>query len=101
MIVYSIIMFIVALAMIIVSICIYRGNTKLIHDYHQTHVSDKQAYAKAMGKALFCMSLSPIVSGIVAIFSSSLLPTIILILGLIISFIPLFLVQKKYNGSIF
>ena len=45
MLLYSIIMFLVAAIFTVLSIAIYRGKTDLIHDYHQTKVTDKAAYA--------------------------------------------------------
>ena len=49
MIAYSIIMFVTAGLFLILGIAIYKGNTKLIHDYHQTHVkeSERQEYGRA------------------------------------------------------
>ena len=49
MVLYSIIMFLAAIPMIGISIAIYKGKTDLIHDYHQTKVTDKAAYGKAFG----------------------------------------------------
>ncbi|MEG0751701.1 MAG: DUF3784 domain-containing protein [Oscillospiraceae bacterium] len=101
MIIYSIIMFAMALLMIVVGILVYRGKTELIHDYHQTKVTDKKAYGKAMGKALAGISVPLVTTGIVAFFTASVLPTLVLIVGIIISLISLILVQKKYNGRLF
>ena len=52
-------------------IMIYRGNTNLIHDYHQTKVTDPKAYGKAFGKALFVFGLAPLFSGLVALAGDS------------------------------
>lgn len=101
MLVYSIIMFVLAIVMIVVGLLVYSGKTELIHDYHQTRVKDKKAYGRAMGKALICISSPLFISGIAALFTTTALPTIILIFGLALSLIPLFVVQKKYNGGIF
>ena len=51
MLVYSIIMFLVAALFTVFGISIYKGKTDLIHDYHQTKVTDKSAYGKDFGKA--------------------------------------------------
>jgi len=101
MLAYSIIMFAVALLMIILGWFVYKGHTELIHDYHQTRVKDKAAYGKAMGKALMGLALPLIISGVVAFFTASIWLTVILIVGLILAFIPLFRAQKKYNGGLF
>ena len=101
MIAFSIIMFAIALLFIVLGILIYRGRTELIHDYHQTRVKDKKAYGKAMGKALIGMTIPMIVSGVIGLFTTSALVTVILIAGLIISFIPMVVVQKKHNGGMF
>ena len=57
MVLYSIIMFLSAVPMIKISIAIYQGKTDLIHDYHQTKVTDKAAYGKAFGKAMLVVSI--------------------------------------------
>ena len=101
MIAFSIIMFAIALLFIVLGILIYRGRTELIHDYHQTRVKDKKAYGRAMGKALIGVSVPMIVSGVIALFTTSALVTVILVVGLTISFIPMVIVQKKYNGGVF
>lgn len=56
MVLYSIIMFLTAIPMIIISVAIYRGNTDLIHDYHQTKVTVKLPMERLLEK--LC-SLSP------------------------------------------
>ena len=38
MLVYSVIMFASAILFLALGIAIYRGNTKLIHEYHQSHI---------------------------------------------------------------
>lgn len=45
MLVYSIIMFLVAALFTVLGISIYKGKTDLIHDYHQTKVTDKSGFA--------------------------------------------------------
>ena len=51
MLLYSIILFLVGGLFIGLSIAIYKGKTNLIHDYHQTKVTDPVGYGKAFGKA--------------------------------------------------
>jgi len=105
MITYSIIMFLTAVLFAVLGVAIYRGKTNLIHDYHQTNVTDKAAYGKSFGKAMFIISTALLLSGIVSLFGSSekniLIAVFVLIVGLIIGFICIFFVQKKYNNGIF
>ena len=105
MITYSIITLLTAVLFGVLGVAIYRGKTNLIHDYHQTKVTDKAAYGKAFGKAMFIISTALLLSGIVSLFGSSekntLIAVFVLIVGLIIGFICIFFVQKKYNNGIF
>ena len=105
MVLYSLILFFVAVPMIIISILIYNGNTNLIHDYHQTKVTDKEAYGKAFGKAMFVVSASLLLSGIIGLFGNTeIMATIalaVLFVGLFIGIAWIIAVQKKYNNGIF
>ena len=105
MVLYSIIMFLVAIPMIIISIAIYKGKTNLIHDYHQTKVTDKAAYGKAFGKAMFVLSMSLLLSGIIGLFGNSKVIAIIaiavLFIGLFIGIALIVAIQKKYNSGVF
>ena len=105
MITYSIIMFLTAVLFGMLGVAIYLGKTNLIHDYHQTNVTDKSAYGKAFGKAMFVISTALLLSGIVSLLGDSekitLVAVAVLIVGLTIGFICIFCVQKKYNNGIF
>ena len=107
MIVYSIIMFVTAVLFLVFGITIYKGNTKLIHDYHQTNIeeSEKQKYGRAFAKGMFAICATLLISGIIALFGegSSILATSLFVLtvGIIVSIIILVKVQKKYNGGLF
>ena len=105
MVLYSIIMFLAAVPMIKVSIAIYQGNTSLIHDYHQTKVTDKAAYGKAFGKAMFAVSMSLLLSGIIGLFGASeaiaMIAVAVLFIGLFIGIAWIVAVQKKYNKGVF
>ena len=101
---YSIIMFLVSFLLLVISICIYRGITDLIHDYHQTKVNDRVAYGKAFGVALFIVALAPLVSGIMTLVGREdivLFAVMVLMVGIIIGIACIVLVQKKYNNGIF
>ena len=102
---YSIILFAVSLPFLIISISIYKGNTDLIHDYHQTKVADKAAYGKAFGKAMFVISMSLMFSGVIGVLGDSeiiaMIAVSILFIGLFIGIACIIAVQKKYNNGIF
>ena len=105
MILYSVIMFLAAAPMITISIAIYRGKTSLIHDYHQTKVTDKAAYGKAFGKAMLVISMALLLSGIIGLFGDTeIMATIalaVLFVGLFIGIARIVAVQKKYNKGVF
>ena len=105
MILYSIIMFLAAIPMIIMSIAIYQGKTDLIHDYHQTKVADKAAYGKAFGKAMLSVSMALLLSGIIGLFGDSetiaMLAVAVLFVGLFAGIAWIVAVQIKYNKGLF
>ena len=98
---YSAILLAVAVLFFFLGRSIYRGNTNLIHDYHQTKVEDKAAYGKAFGKAMFTMAAVMALSGLLALFVHGFLPVLVLFLGLAGGIIQILLVQKKYNNGVF
>ena len=91
--------------MIKISIAIYRGKTELIHDYHQTRVTDKAAYGKAFGKGMLIVSMALLISGITGLFCTSemmaMIAVAVLLIGLIIGIAWIIAVQKKYNKGVF
>ena len=102
MLLYSIIMFIVAVIFIGMGIAIYRGKTDLIHDYHQTKVMDKSAYGKAFGKAMFIIAIALLLSGIIGLLDHfAVLAVVVLIIGLCVGVGCIVAVQKKYNKGVF
>lgn len=105
MLLYSIIMFAVAVLFAVLSLLIYRGKTNLIHDYHQTKVEDKVGYGKAFGRALSPFAFAPLVSGVIALFAraESLMTVAILVLviGMGVGIALIARVQVKYNKGIF
>ena len=103
MIACGIILLAVALLFGVFAVLIYRGNTQLIHDYHQTRVADKTAYAKAFGKAMGVLAGALALGGVLSFLGEKLawIAMTVLILGLILGFIAIARVQKKYNGGIF
>ena len=102
MLLYSIIMFPVATLFTVLGIAIYRGKTDLIHDYHQTRVTDKSAYGKAFGKAMLVIAAVMLLSGIIGLFENLvILAVVILIIGLVIGMGCIVAVQRKYNNGLF
>jgi hypothetical protein len=98
-------MFLAAVPMIKISTAIYQGKTSLIHDYHQTKVTDKSAYGKAFGKAMFVVSSALLLSGIIGLFGASeviaMVSVAVLFIGLFIGIAWIVAVQIKYNKGIF
>lgn len=102
MLIYCIIMFIMSAAFTGVSIAIYKGNTDLIHAYHQTKVTDKAAYARAFGKALLVIAAALLLSGIVSLLEElTVLAVALLLAGLCIGTGCIIAVQRKYNNGVF
>ena len=105
MVLYSIILFLAAVPMMKISSAIYHGKTDLIHDYHQKNVTDQAAYGKAFGKAMFVVSMSLFLSGIIGLFGASetmaTIAVAVLFIGLFIGIALIVAVQKKYNNGVF
>ena len=102
---YSMIMFLTGVLFVGLSIAIYKGKTDLIHDYHQTKVTNKAAYGKAFGKALFVVSAAPLLSGIIGLIGDSdviaMSAVVVLIIGIIAGIGCIVAVQMKYNKGVF
>ena len=95
-------MFLVAVLFTVLGIAIYKGKTDLIHDYHQTKVTNKSAYGKAFGKALLVIATVMLLSGIIGLFKNLLMLAVaILIIGLVVGIGCIVAVQKKYNKGVF
>ena len=105
MLLFSIIMFLVGAVFCGLSIAIYLGKTELIHDYHRTRVTDKAAYGRAFGKAIFTFTASFFISGIVGLFGDSdgfaAVSVAVLLIGMAVGTVCILIVQKKYNGGLF
>ena len=102
MLLYSIIMFLVAVLFTVLGIAIYKGKTDLIHDYHQTKVTNKSVYGKAFGKAMLVIATVMLLSGIIGLFKNLLMLAVaILIIGLVVGIGCIVAVQKKYNKGVF
>ena len=105
MLVYSIVMFLMAALFLGLGVAVYKGRTDLIHDYHQTKVTDKSAYGRAFGKALFVCALGPLASGVTGLFAASrpleVIAVAALIIGLCAGFGCIIAAQRKYNRGVF
>jgi len=105
MITYAIILFCASVLFFGLSIAIYRGRVDLIHDYHQTRVTDRAAYGKAFAKALASIGVAMAISGGVSLSDETdavaLAAVAVLIAGLIGGVLAIVVVQKKYNGGVF
>ena len=102
MLVYSIIMFLVSALFTVLGIAIYKGKTDLIHDYHQTKVTDKSAYGKAFGKAMLLIAAVMLLNGIIGLFENLVILAVgMLMIGLVIGIGCIIAVQKKYNKGVF
>ena len=105
MVLYAIIMFLASVLTGGIGFAIYRGKTGLIHDYHQTKVTDPATYGKAFGKAMLVVATALLLSGIVSLLGDSdtiaMIAVILLFIGLAIGIGCIFAVQKKYNKGIF
>ena len=105
MLLYAIIMFLVGVPFVGMSIAIYKGKTSLIHDYHQTKVTDPAAYGRAFGKAMLVVSAALLLSGVISLLGDTeaiaAIAVAVLFAGLAIGIGWIIAVQKKYNGGIF
>lgn len=105
MIVYSIIMFSVAIVFVVFAILISIGKTNLINCYHADRVTDKPAYCKKFSQSLWLLAAALVASGVVGLFGKTdaiaLSALGVLIVGVIGGLCRLFYVQKKYGGGVF
>ena len=105
MVIYSVILFAAAALFFGLAAAVYRGNTNLIHSYHQTHVkeADKKQYGRSFSKGLFVLAISMVCSGIIALFGETV-PVVatsvgVLLAGMAVAFLVVAKVQKEFNGG--
>ena len=105
MLIYSVVMLTVAALFAGMGIAIYRGKTDLIHDYHQTKVTDKAAYGKAFGRAMLVIAAALLISGIIGLLGDSgaiaAIAIAVMAVGLVVGIVCIAAVQKKYNNGVF
>lgn len=101
----SILYFAIAAIFIVVGILIFRGNTDLIHDYHQKNVKDFDGYGKGMGKGIISIGVFFLIGAVVTLAvrgeSGTIAGIIVSLSGFVLSLIYILKVQKKYNGGLF
>lgn len=101
MILYAAILFAVAALFAVLAVRIYKGKTELIHDYHQTKVTDKRGYGRAFGKAMGLIAATMALSGAVSLVADPAWAMAVLFGGLAIGVAAIVGVQKKFNGGVF
>lgn len=95
---YSIVLFAVAALFTGLGLSICRGRTDLIQEYHQTNVTDKAAYGKAVGTAMLGIAGALLLSGVIGLFKPLLLLSVaMLAAGPVIGGASMVAIQIKYN----
>ena len=96
-------MFATAAAFAVIAVRIYKGNTDMIMQHHQTRVTDPTAYGRAIGKAVAVMAAAMFLSGGAAMMGekAAWIPMWVLLAGLLVGIGMIVYAQKKYNGGIF
>lgn len=103
MIMYQLILFVVSLIILVLGIKIYKGNTKLIHSYHQENIKkeDLNKYAKAFAMGMFSISFVLFFDGVLSFITQNfLIIDSFLLIGLVLSLIYIISVQKKFNKKV-
>lgn len=82
------------------------GNIGLLHSYHYRNVTDREGYCRTMGTDTMRLAPPIFLCGFVNLFSGihhviDVVGSVICFVGIIISLIPLFRTQIKYNGGLF
>jgi hypothetical protein len=104
MIAYAIILFVLAAILFIWGCLLYKGNLNSMRANHQRMVKNKVSYGKAMGKALFVMSLSQVLAGVIALLGERtafvLITLVVSVAGMILGIYCINKVQEKLiNGE--
>ena len=95
--------FLIGIIVIAMGIMIYKGNINLIHNYHYSHVAekDKPAFCKKMGLLAAFVGLGVLIMPLLNYFIKIPIGYWVGLIVIIISVIMTLLTIKKYNGSIF
>lgn len=76
---FSIMMWFVSLILLLVSLSLLRGNYSSMHGKVFNNTNDKEGYVKASGKPILVMAIGIAVSGVVAVVTSNIMISVILI----------------------
>ena len=106
MLIYSIIMFAVAVLFFGIATAIARGDVKLIASHHREHVDPEkiEEYGKAFSKPLYGICASLALSGVIDLVGGETAgPASVWVLfaGLAVSIVAIVVVQRRYNGGLF
>ena len=105
--IYAILMLAAAALFLILAMEIRRGNTKLIHDYHQSRIPEenKKEYGRAFSKGVFLLAGAMFASGGAALFgenkAAAAASFAVLFVGILWSVCIFGKVQKRFNGGLF
>lgn len=106
MLIYSIIMFAVAVLFFGLATALARGDVRLIASYHREHVDPEKVreYGKAFSKPLYGISAALAASGIIDLIGGAdagRAAVWVLFAGLAASIVAIIVVQRRYNGGLF
>ena len=102
---YAVLMWAIAALFLLLGHLIYRGKTRLIHEYHRERVKseDTAAYGRAFSTGLFALAGTLVLSGTVSLLwtlpGAVTASLVVLFIGLAASFVILWRVQRRYNGG--
>ena len=93
----------IGILVIAMGIMIYKGNINLIHNYHYSHVAekDKPVFCKKMGLWSVFVGMGVFAMPLLNYFVKIPIGYWVGLIVIIISIIMVLLTIKKYNGSIF
>ena len=81
---FSIMMWFVSIILLLESISLLRGNYSSMHGKIFNNTNDKEGYAKASGKPVLFMAIGLAVSGVVAVTTSKITISVIIIACVVI-----------------
>ena len=94
---FSIMMWFVSIILLFVSISLLKGNYSSMHGKVFNNTNDKIGYAKASGKLVLFMAIGIAVSGVVAVVTSKIIISVVIIVcAAIIMGIWFINIQKRY-----
>ena len=103
--VYACLMGLLSFPFLFIGRQVFRGRIQWIHDYHRRRVTDTAGYGRGMGQAILGIGVTMLFSGGLALCSEAALmngtAAVVLLAGLVLCFIRLYRVQKRYNGGMF